>query len=125
MILNAMSEIDGNRYDYLRRKRYVVHEEHEQFIRPETLAEMREYETIEFYSCERIRELSHKGLIHRELRRRIDELLRLRRERPEGSNPECICMDMITELISKLDLEDCRFALRFPVRESLLSLGLN
>lgn len=103
-----MNVIETNRYDYLRRKRYVVHEEHEQFIRPKTLAEMREYETIEFYSCERIRELSQKGLIHQELKRRIDELLRLRREHPEGSNPECICMDMITELISKLDLEDFR-----------------
>jgi hypothetical protein len=39
---DAMNHIDANRYDYLRRKRYVVHEEHEQFIRPETLAEMRE-----------------------------------------------------------------------------------
>ena len=103
-----MNEIDPNRYDYLRRKRFVVHEEHEQFIRPETLAEMRDYEVIEFYSRERIRELSQKGLIHQELKRRIDELLRLRREHEEGSNPECICMDMITELISKLDLADFR-----------------
>jgi hypothetical protein len=103
-----MNGIDENRYDHLRRKRYVVHEEHEQFIRPETLAEMREYEALELYSRERIRELSQKGLIHQELKRRIDELLRLRREHPEGSNQECICMDMITELISKLDLEDFR-----------------
>ena len=103
-----MIEMDANRYDYLRRKRYVIHEEHEQFIRPETLTEMREYEVIEFYSRERIRELSQKGLIHQELKRRIDELHRLRREHPEGSNPECICMDMIMELISKLDLEDFR-----------------
>ena len=103
-----MSEIDANRYDYLRRKRYVVHEEHEQFIRPETLADMREYEVIEFYSRERIRELSRKGLIREELKRRINELLRLRHEHAEGSNEECICMDMITELISKLDLEDFR-----------------
>lgn len=100
--------IDDFRYDYLRRKRYVVHEENEQFIRPETLEEMRQYETIEFYSRERIRELSQKGLIHEELKRRIDELLRLRRKHPEGSNQECICMDMITELIRKLDLEDFR-----------------
>ena len=57
-----MNEIDANRYDYLRTKRYVVHEEHEQFIRPETLAEMREYEVIEFYSRERIRELIQQGL---------------------------------------------------------------
>ena len=103
-----MNEIDANRYDFLRRKRYIIHEEHEQFIRPETLAEMREYEVIEFYSRERIRELSQKGLIHQELKRRIDELHRLRQEHPEGSNPECICMDMIMELISKLDLEDFR-----------------
>src|SRR3989441_5664573 len=101
-----MNVIKTHRYDYLRSKRYVVHEEHEQFIRPETLAEMREYEVIEFYSRERIRELSEKSLIHQELKRRIDELLCLRREHPEGSNQECICMDMITELISKLDLED-------------------
>ena len=103
-----MNEIDTNAYDYLRRRRYVIHEEHERFIRPETLAEMREYEAIEFYSRERIRELSQKGLIHRELKVRIDDLARLRREHPKGSNAECICMDMITELISKLDLEDFR-----------------
>ena len=103
-----MNEIEMHRYDYLRRKRYVIHEENEQFIRPETLAEMGEYEVIEFYSRERIRELSQKGLIHQELTRRIDELLRLRREHPEGSNQECMCMDMITDLISKLDLEDFR-----------------
>ena len=47
-----MNVIETNWYDYLRSKRYVVHEEHEQFIRPETLAEMREYEAIEFYSRE-------------------------------------------------------------------------
>lgn len=75
-----MNEIDPNRYDYLRRKRFVVHEEHEQFIRPETLAEMSEYEVIEFFSRERIRELSQKGLINQELTRHIDDLLRLRRE---------------------------------------------
>jgi len=103
-----MNDIETHRYDYLRRKRYVVHEEHEQFIRPETLAEMREYEVIEFYTRERIRELSQKGLIHQELKRHIDELLRLRQEHAEGSNEECICMEMITELISKLDLEDFR-----------------
>ena len=103
-----MDEIDTNRYDYLRRKRYIVHDEYEQFIRPETLVDMREFEVIEFYSRGRIRELSQKGLIHKELKGRIDELLRLRREHAEGSNQECICMDMITELISKLDLEDFR-----------------
>ena len=77
-------------------------------IRSKLYQQVREYEVIEFYSRERIRELSRKGLIHQALKRRIDELLRLRREHPEGSNPECICMDMITELISKLDLEDFR-----------------
>ena len=103
-----MNEIETNAYDFLRRKRYVIHEEHEQFIRPETLAEIREYEGVEFYSRERIRELSQKGLIKDELKARIEDLARLRREHPEGSNSECICVDMITELISKLDLEDFR-----------------
>ena len=103
-----MNETETHRYDYLRRRRYLVHEEHEQFIRPETLVEMREYEAVEFYSRERIRELSQKGLIKDELKARIEDLARLRREHPEGSNPECICMDMITELISKLDLADFR-----------------
>ena len=100
--------MDDYRYECLRRRRYVVHEENDQFIRPETLKEMRQYETMEFYSRERIRELSQKGLIHEKLKRCIDELHRLRREHAEGSNQECICMDMITELISKLDLEDFR-----------------
>lgn len=103
-----MTEIETDAYDYLRRKRYVVHEEHERFIRPETLAEMREYEAIEFYSCERIFELSQKGLIKDELKARIEDLARLRRAHPEGSNPECICMDIIKELIGKLNLEDFR-----------------
>ena len=103
-----MNKIETHRYDCLRRKRYVVHEEHEQFIRPETRLEMREYEAVEFYSRERIRELSQQGLIHQELRQRIDELLALRQEHGEGSNQECICMDVITELISKLDLADFR-----------------
>ena len=103
-----MNKDDTHAYDYLRSKRYVIHEEHEQFIRPETLAEMREYEAVEFYSRERIRELSQNGLIHHELKTRFDELARLRREHPEGSNPECICIDMITELIGKLDLADFR-----------------
>ena len=103
-----MTELDLHRYDFLRSKRYLVHEEHERFIRAEALAEMREYEVVEFYSRERVRDLSSKGLIHQELKARIDDLTRLRREHPDGSNPECICMDMITELISKLDLQDFR-----------------
>jgi hypothetical protein len=103
-----MKEIDTNAYDYLRRKRYVVHEEQERLIGPETLVEMREFEAVEFYSVERIRELSQQGLIHQELKQRIDELLRLRRAHADGSNQECMCMDMITELISKLNLEDFR-----------------
>ncbi len=103
-----MTELDLHRYDYLRSRRYLVHEEHEPSIRAETLAEMRQYETPEFYSRERVLDLSSKRLIHQELKARIDDLTRLRREHPEGSNPECICMDMITELISKLDLEDFR-----------------
>ena len=103
-----MTELDLHRYDFLRSKRYLVYEEHERLMRAETLAEMRQYEVVEFYRRERVRDLSSKGLIHHELKARIDDLTRLRREHPEGSNPECICMDMITELISKLDLEDFR-----------------
>ena len=41
-----MNELDRHRYDFLRSKRYLVHEEHERSIRAETLAEMREYETL-------------------------------------------------------------------------------
>ncbi len=100
--------LDLHRYDYLRSRRYLVHEEHERFIRAETLAEISQYEVVEFYNRERVRDLSSKGLIHQELKARTDDLTRLRQEHPEGSNAECICMDMITELISKLDLEDFR-----------------
>lgn len=103
-----MNASETHRYDYLRRKRYVVHEEHERSISPEALAEMREFESLEFYSRERIRELSQKGLIKDELKKRIDDLARLRSEHPEGSNAECICNDMLIELISKLDLADFR-----------------
>lgn len=103
-----MNEIEPHRYDYLRRTFYVVHEEHERLIAPETLAKMREFEAVEFYSRERVRELSQKGLIKDEIKARINDLARLRREHPEGSNAECICNDMLTELLSKLDLADFR-----------------
>lgn len=103
-----MSEIENYCYGYLRSQRYEIHEEHEQFVRPETLAEMQQYETIEFYSRERILELSRNGLITDELKKRIVEMLRLRKDHPEGSNQECMYMDMIRELIGKLDLEDFR-----------------
>jgi hypothetical protein len=103
-----MNKVDTHAYDYLRKKSYVVHEEHERFIRPETLAEMRVFAAVEFYSRERICELSQNRMIHHELKARFDDLSSLRRQHPEGSNAECICIDMITELIGKLDLKDFR-----------------
>lgn len=89
-----MSEFENYRYDYLRSRRYEVHQEHERFIRPETLVEMQQYESLEFYSRERILELSRNGLIKDELKKLIEEMLQLRKEHPEGSNQECMCMDI-------------------------------
>jgi hypothetical protein len=103
-----MSDINDLRYDYLNRKRYIVHDEHFPPLSPETLKEVSHYEAIEYYSREKILQLSKSGLLQAELKKHIDDLPRLRAKFPKGSNEECICMDFITELISKLDLEDFR-----------------
>ncbi len=103
-----MSEIDHWKYDFLRRKRYIVHDEHRPYLSEQTLKEISQYEPVEFYSREKILELSKKGLLQAELNKHIKSFLEARRKSPEGSNEECICMDFITELISKLDLNDFR-----------------
>ena len=103
-----MSHFDDLKYDFLQRKRYVIHDEHRSRLSDQTLKEIEHHEPIEFYPREKIIELSKNGAIQSELNRHIESLLELRKKHPDGSNEECICMDFITELISKLDLEDFR-----------------
>ncbi len=48
-----MSEIDHWNYDFLRRKRYIVHDEHRPYLSEQTLKEISQYEPVEFYSREK------------------------------------------------------------------------
>ena len=52
--------------------------------------------------------MTDDGSLHTELRKLFGDLVALRREHPDGSNEECMCMDAIAELIGKLDLDDFR-----------------
>ena len=96
------------KYEYLNRVRISLHAEHRSQISKQTLNEISEFVDFEFYSQEKIKRISSEGLVQAELNRLIQTLLGIRSDRPDGSNQECMCMDQITEFISKLDLEDFR-----------------
>jgi len=102
------SEIHKMKYEYLNRVRITLHAEHQSQISKQTLNEIGKFIDFEFYTPEKIKRISGEGLIQAELNRLILTLLDIRGDRPDGSNQECMCMDQITEFISKLDLEDFR-----------------
>ncbi len=103
-----MDEYENDRYYYLRRRKFILHDEHAESVSSSTLDEMSKYQTIELYPRKRIVEISRSDRVYDELRTKIQELLDLRAQQPEGSNAECICMDVITEFLSKLDEVDFR-----------------
>ena len=55
-----MKDITDMRYDYLSRRRFTVHQEQEPMISENTLHEIGEYETFEFYSQEKLRKISRE-----------------------------------------------------------------
>jgi hypothetical protein len=96
------------RYEFLNRTKYILHDEHRDQVSEATLKEMSAYIPFELFSRETIVNMSSNDSIQNKLDSLIREFLELQRKYPEGSNQECMAMDSITELLSKLDLEDFR-----------------
>ena len=46
--------------------------------------------------------------VQNEIDRLVQNVIAERNKCPEGSNQECMAMDMLTEFLSKLDLDDFR-----------------
>jgi len=102
------SEISRFKYEFLNRVRITLHADQRFQISKKTLDEIEEFVDFEFYNQERMREISSEGLVQTELDRVIQLLLRIRKDHPDGSNQECMCMNQITEFMSNLDMEDFR-----------------
>lgn len=96
------------KYEYLNRIKITLHEQHQKQLSKETLKEIKKYTDFEFYSKEKMKSISEKDLILVELKKLIERLLEIRMHQPKGSNEECMCMDQITEFLSKLDMLDFR-----------------
>ena len=103
-----MTQIHKMKYEYLNRIKITLHAEHQSQISKQTLSEIGDFIDFEFYTQEKMKQISADGLIQAELNKLIQRLLAIRRDRPEGSNQECMCMDQITEFLSKLDMGDFR-----------------
>ncbi|NQU65473.1 MAG: hypothetical protein HQ517_14485 [SAR324 cluster bacterium] len=102
------SDIQRFKYEYLNRVRITLHADQQSQLSKTTLDEIHKFIDFEFYSQEKMKLISGEGRIQDELNRLIQRLLEIRRDQPDGSNQECMCMDQITEFIGKLDLEDFR-----------------
>jgi hypothetical protein len=97
-----------SRYDYLKRKTLIVHDEQRHELSKEALAELDRFHRFEFYTAEKMRQISRADGVQKEIDKLVSSILAEREACPEGSNQECAAMDMLTEFVSKLDLEDFR-----------------
>jgi hypothetical protein len=97
-----------SRYDYLNRKTIVVHDEQRRELSEAALTELEQFQVFEFYSQEKMLRISQAKGVQEEIDNLVSSVLAERKKSPEGSNQECMAMDMLTEFISKLDLDDFR-----------------
>ena len=99
---------NSHRYEYLESTTCLIHDDEKQFISPEALKVIEKHSPLEFYDREKMLKISESDGIQDEINKLIKNLLEYRQEDPKGSNSECMCMDQLTEFISKLDLVDFR-----------------
>ena len=100
--------MDGNKYDFLDRTVITIHQEQETHVSRAAFEELRQFAHVQFYDREKMMTISREGRIQSELNTLVKSILTERESHPEGSNTECIAMDMFTEFLSKLDLEEFR-----------------
>lgn len=97
-----------SRYECLNRKTIVVHDEQRCELSEAALTELEQFQVFEFYSQEKMLRISQAKGVQEEIDNLVSSVLAERKKSPEGSNQECMAMDMLTEFISKLDLDDFR-----------------
>lgn len=97
------------RYGYLKAKKYIIHDEQTLLLDDSLLQGMKPFAPLEFYDRERMIEISGNDAAQDEINRLIKDLLEYRRESyPKDSNREAMCMEQLTEFLSKLDTTDFR-----------------
>ena len=97
-----------SRYEYLDRKTIVIHDEQQQCISESAMLELDRFQRFEFYDRQKMLQISLADGVQKEIQRLVQSVLAERNKSPEGSNLECMAMDMLTEFLSKLDLNDFR-----------------
>ncbi len=101
-----------DKYGFLDRTVITIHQDQESLVSGQALDELKQFAHFQFYDREKMMAISKEGRVQEELNKRVKSILAERVSDPNGSNTECIAMDMFTEFISKLDLEDFR---RIPI----------
>lgn len=97
-----------SRYEYLDRKTIVIHDEQQRCISESAILELDRFQRFEFYDRQKMLQISLTDGVQKEIQRLVQSVLAERDKSPEGSNQECMAMDMLTEFLSKLDLNDFR-----------------
>jgi len=109
MDTNTDSELSRFKYEFLNRVQITLHADQRWQLSERTLNEIDASVNFEFYNQGRMRQISSDGLIQAELNRLIKQLLEIRKDHPDGSNQECMCMNQITEFLFTLNVKDFRY----------------
>jgi hypothetical protein len=97
-----------DRYEFLDRTLITIHQQQESQVSRQALDELKPFAQLQFYDREKMMAISRAGRVQEEINKLVKSILAERGAHPDGSNTECIAMDMFTEFLSKLDLEDFR-----------------
>lgn len=100
--------MDEHKYDFLDRTVITIHQEQETQVSRAAFDELKQFAHVQFYDRAKMMTISREGRVRSELDKLVHSILSERASHPEGSNTECIAMEMFTEFLSKLDLEDFR-----------------
>ena len=100
--------MDDVRYEFLDRKVFTIHKDQEFELSANTLQELSRFESFQAYSRDKMLRITKEGRVREQIVKLVKEILEERRSQPDGSNTECMAMDLFTEFLSKLDLEDFR-----------------
>jgi hypothetical protein len=100
--------MNEDRYEFLGRTLITIHQQQESQVSRQALDELKQFEHFQFYDRQKMMAISREGRVQDEINKLVKSILAERGSHSDGSNTECIAMDMFTEFLSKLDLEDFR-----------------
>ena len=94
----------------MKKKRHtpVIHDEQQRCISESAMLELDRFQRFEFYDRQKMLQISRTDGVRKEIQRLAQSVLAERKKSLKGSNQECMAMDMLTEFLSKLDLNDFR-----------------